>query len=538
MLPPIYYLKKLEPFSFLSNDELSEIVNGLESEIYGKDFEIFKKGKKPVRYLYLLKCGRVRLTDAHEELLDEGELFGVASVISGNPPGFTAIAKEESVCYLIKKESFLNVFNSNSRFSDFFEKILSRRLTSLLKLSKISHGYDRLYATSVFDLIAKEPVVCSPKMRIKDAAVRMNEENVGSIIIVKDDIPLGIFTQKDLIKIVAEGVSPEEEISGYMSSPVIELDENSTVMEAYLLMVSNGIDHIAVLSSGRVKGIVSNGDILLRLESFSSLLSLSRKTISLQQKELKDVVSQILDFVEDMCMKINFSDISRIASGMYDLIIKKILIEKEKEFNVSGGYCWIQTGKSGRMEMVLPEIKSVIILREEDKKIYEFIDSVCDVLKEIGFKSETRNCYNIKRFGKFRLLEEGLELFDGRFLHGDKELYREFNKIIRGKVDKAINFSANRCVTESDELSIVHGIRALSLESLAFDIKNTEERCKFVKESTPPGREIIEAYNVMTDIKLRKRFAPKTKRIDKILLKESRKIESEFKRFIKERYAI
>lgn len=538
MLPPIDYLTKIEPFSVLTEDELDEIVRGLESEIYEKGSIIFKKGGSPLRYLYLLKCGKILLSNTHEEILSEGELFGVASIISRNPPRFTAIAEEESVCYLIKRENFLNVFNSNPDFSDFFEKILSRRLTSLLRLSKISHGCEELYAASVLDLITKEPVVCSLKTKIKDAAIMMNKENVGSIIIVDEGKPLGIFTQKDLTRVIAEGISQGEEIGRHMSSPLIEIDENSTVMEAYLLMVSNGINHLVVLSNGRIEGVISNRDILLRLESFSSLLSLSRKTISLKQKDLKDVVSQILDFIEDVCVKINFSDVSRIASGMYDLIIKKILMEKEEEFKISGGYSWIQIGESGRMEAILPEVMSIIILREENKKIYEFINSVSNTLKEIGFEIEVKNCYNIERFREFKILGKRLELYDSRFLYGDKELYQEFNKILKSKVNDVIKFSVIRCLKESGEKSIVHGIRALSLEAGAFDIKNTEGRCKLIEKSTPTGREIIEAYNVIMDIDLRKKFAYKTKRIDEILLKESKKIVSEFKKFIKQKYAV
>ena len=538
MLPPIYYLKKIEPFSFLTNDELDEIIKGLESEIYGKNATIFKKGGSPLKYLYLLKCGKISLDNTHEEILGEGELFGVASVISGNSPGFTAVSNEDSVCYLINRENFLNVFNSNPMFSGFFEKILSRRLTSLLKLSKSSQGYDELYAISVFDLIARESVVCSPKTKIRDATIRMKEEDVGSIIIVKDDKPLGIFTENDLVRIVAEGISGEEIVQGYMSSPVIEIDENSTVMEAYLLMVSNGINHLVVMNNGVIKGVISNRDILLRLESFSALLSLSRRVISLEQKDLKDVVSQIMDFVENMCVKINFSDISRIASGMYDLIIKKILTEKEREFKVSGGYCWVQIEESGRMEIIFPRITSVIIIKEEDKEIYDFIDSVCDTLKEIGFEIGCRNCYNIEKFRKFKILGERLEFYDSRFLYGDKELYLEFNEILKGKIDKAIKFSAIRCVGEKDEKSVVQGIRALSLDYGAFDIKNTEGRCKLIEKSTPIGRDIIEAYDVIRDIEIRKNFAYKPKRIDDILLKESEKIVSEFREFIKQRYAI
>ncbi|WP_457549533.1 CBS domain-containing protein, partial [Archaeoglobus sp.] len=263
MLPPLEYLKGLKPFSFLSDSELKEIVDGLESEIFDKGKTIFKKGKKPVKYVYILKYGKVELNNGkNSEILTEGDMFGIASAITGNPPRFTAKALEKSVCFLIRRENFLRVFNSNQKFSEFFTKLLERRLVSLLKLSKkTSSELNMLYTAKVVDLISKKLVYCSPKTKIAEAAKIMHENRVGSIVIIENGKPVGIFTQKDLIRIVASNVPLDDEISKYMSSPVIEIDADATVMDAYLAMTSSGINHIVVVSNGDVKGVISTRDI-------------------------------------------------------------------------------------------------------------------------------------------------------------------------------------------------------------------------------------------------------------------------------------
>jgi CBS domain-containing protein len=124
MLPPAEYLRGLKPFSFLNENELKVVLEGLESDIFKSGKTIFKRGKKPLKYVYLIKCGRVELTDENsKEVLKDGDLFGVASAITGNPPRFTAKALEDTVCFLIKRDKVLDVFNTNDKFREFLRNL-------------------------------------------------------------------------------------------------------------------------------------------------------------------------------------------------------------------------------------------------------------------------------------------------------------------------------------------------------------------------------------------------------------------------------
>jgi len=549
MFPPAVYLKKLSPFSFLTKEELKEIINGLESEIFSRGEIIFEKGNSPLKYVYLLKCGRVLLIDEdndvrYKETLKEGEIFGVASVLSSNPPKLTAVADDECVCYLIKKENFLKVFNSNKEFSDFFVKLLTKRLSSLLKLSKVSKGYEHLYATPVIELVSKKPVTCFMETNIREASKLMTKENVGSVVIVdKEGKARGIFTQKDLSRVVASNISLDDEISKHMSSPVIEINEDATVMEAYLMMVSNGINHLVITADEKIKGVISSKDILLKLESFSSLLSLSRKIISLEEKELLGVMPKILECMEDMALKINFSEISRVASGIYDLIIEKIINSYQRD--LSKNIAWIKTDIAGRKEMVFPEIYSLIVYRDEkEEEIKKFINFVKGKLLNLGFDIKYLKLLpvsDIETYIENINDKELVEFYDNRLLYGDNKLYNAFLTILEKKIKDIEQISANFCISEKDDyLAIVHGLRALSIAFGIFDVKNTEERGKLLEDKIHNINisEVLESYRVVSDIKIRKKFYYKIERVDELLLKESKKILMNFKKFIGDKYAI
>jgi CBS domain-containing protein len=45
MIPPKEFIKKIRPFSFLSEDELNILISGLEVKLFQKNKTIFKKGE-------------------------------------------------------------------------------------------------------------------------------------------------------------------------------------------------------------------------------------------------------------------------------------------------------------------------------------------------------------------------------------------------------------------------------------------------------------------------------------------------------------
>lgn len=80
--------------------------------------------------------------------------------------------------------------------------------------------------------------VIEPQETIREAARRMAENDVGTLIVVDEESrPTGIVTDRDIVtRSVARGLDPEGPISGIMSSPVRWVREAAPIEEALSLM--------------------------------------------------------------------------------------------------------------------------------------------------------------------------------------------------------------------------------------------------------------------------------------------------------------
>ncbi len=96
-----------------------------------------------------------------------------------------------------------------------------------------------------------------------EAAKRMGEKRVGSLVITKDSQPIGIFAEPDLLsKVMAKGLDLHKTLVGdVMSSPLITVDENTMIREAIALMAQKRIMLLPVTREGELVGIVTGREI-------------------------------------------------------------------------------------------------------------------------------------------------------------------------------------------------------------------------------------------------------------------------------------
>ena len=118
-----------------------------------------------------------------------------------------------------------------------------------IKLSSIAH-------TTVTPLKASNSV--------KDAFKAMKENSISSVIITdSSQRPVGIFTEHDAIKIVAQKQQNNSYLSDVMSKNIFYLKEDSYIHDAYMIMEQKGYRHIIVVDENeRYVGVVSEGDFL------------------------------------------------------------------------------------------------------------------------------------------------------------------------------------------------------------------------------------------------------------------------------------
>ena len=102
-------------------------------------------------------------------------------------------------------------------------------------------------------------VTAKPDTSLKEAIDMLYKKHVGSLVITDaDNRCVGIFTERDLIRVVARNVNLESPIKKVMTSNVITIGEEASVEEARRLIVTHGVRHMPVLNSkGEVAGLFS-----------------------------------------------------------------------------------------------------------------------------------------------------------------------------------------------------------------------------------------------------------------------------------------
>lgn len=115
----------------------------------------------------------------------------------------------------------------------------------------------------VRDLTLDPVVEAEPEEAVADAADRMRFYEVGSLAVVDDGVLVGIITERDLARSVAERADPARyAVRAYMTPEPVTIDIDADVVEAGQLMLSVGVRHLPVMAGTHLAGMVSARDLL------------------------------------------------------------------------------------------------------------------------------------------------------------------------------------------------------------------------------------------------------------------------------------
>lgn len=112
-----------------------------------------------------------------------------------------------------------------------------------------------------------EPVhVISPTATLRDAAETLAFYGFGCLPVVEEDVLIGIFTEHDLVRAIAEDSDLAKlPVSEYMTPGPLSVDQSATFDAAWELMVKHGTRHVPVTHGDRVVGMVSARDVMAGL---------------------------------------------------------------------------------------------------------------------------------------------------------------------------------------------------------------------------------------------------------------------------------
>jgi len=154
----------------------------------------------------------------------------------------------------------------------------------------------------VRDVMSKNILECLPSETIQSVARAMSQKKCSAMLVVKGDRPVGIWTEKDVLRADFDTRNyVRKAISEIMSFPVKTISEKITLEEAALQLKEEGIRHYLVVDeNGARLGIITQTDIVSR-QGFEHFLHMSR-------------VSSVVTHAPSVFSETSLSEASRLMS--------------------------------------------------------------------------------------------------------------------------------------------------------------------------------------------------------------------------------
>lgn len=122
-------------------------------------------------------------------------------------------------------------------------------------------------------------MTAGPSEKVRDAIAKMVERNVGSIIVAEGGAPVGILTERDVLRIASKDVKAlGSEISRVMTKPVETIPPTTPILTAVEWMHQRKIRRLPVVGEDRkLVGIVTERDMVKWFLEKPELLQYARK---------------------------------------------------------------------------------------------------------------------------------------------------------------------------------------------------------------------------------------------------------------------
>jgi len=412
-------LGRHSPFDRLEPELLDRIARGIRIKYLEPGEVVFKEGEAVRPEFYVVVKGEVAVTQRVDgetvliDVCDDGDIFGVRALFAGRPYAASTQAKDDTLLYVLSKGQLDELLREAPRVAlffaaDFASDAPQRRDTNRLEAVSAARRHERT-GDAGEDVRRVDPVrdvlTCAPNTTIRHAASLMSQRNVGSILIVDDERrPLGIVTDSDLrSKVVGQGRDVSTLISDIMSSPVLTVDDQTTLSSLIATVMKKHLHHFAVTEDGTsatpVTGIVSEHDILKTQGSHPTVIltEISKAKTKERLRALRDQAEDLLrQYLED---EVGMGFVSNMISEINDTLIRRAIRLSLDELADRGmkssvPFCWLALGSEGREEQLLRTDQDNAILYadpgEDDEAAEAFFlelgKLVVDILVEAGFE--------------------------------------------------------------------------------------------------------------------------------------------------------
>jgi CBS domain-containing protein len=132
----------------------------------------------------------------------------------------------------------------------------------------------------VRDVMTTNVKTVRPFSTVRDVVRKMNRFGIGSVMVVEEDRPVGIITERDILQRIVEPFLDPSVIKAkdIMSTQLVTIGGDVSVEEAASLMARRKIKKLPVVENGKLVGIVTSMDVMRANPKIVGLLEELLKT--------------------------------------------------------------------------------------------------------------------------------------------------------------------------------------------------------------------------------------------------------------------
>ncbi|MCE7735892.1 MAG: CBS domain-containing protein [Candidatus Heimdallarchaeota archaeon] len=128
------------------------------------------------------------------------------------------------------------------------------------------------FSTTVKDYMQNKIIMVDVNDKLITAAQKMSDNNIGALIVMKNDNAIGMLTERDIVKAFVKQAEMEP-VSNYMSSPLITIEDKSVLGRATQLMIIKKIRRLPVTNEdGTIVGFFNLRDLMSAIHNSFSVL--------------------------------------------------------------------------------------------------------------------------------------------------------------------------------------------------------------------------------------------------------------------------
>ncbi|MEM0946515.1 MAG: DUF294 nucleotidyltransferase-like domain-containing protein [Pseudomonadota bacterium] len=384
-------LTRVAPFDRIPEDARADLSSDLQLKQVEAGGTVFAEGAI-LPGLFVIESGAVEVVSTDGDVISHrgaGEFMGERGILRGGKAILSARATQPTELLVLSTGRFQDLIDDVPEIGRWFERAGPVR-------AKPDDGpyATGLMSVQVADIMARTPVSCSADSRIVDVARTMRDRSISSVLVMRDTDLIGIVTVHDLVnKVLAEGLGGDLPVGQVMTANPITILPDAVGLDALLAMAERRINHLPVADRlGRIVGMVGRTDLFRQQAATASHMA-SEIVAALSASEMAGVMARLPELLSFLTTAGTRPDaICRRITDLTDAVTRRLLVLAEEKLGPAPvPYLWAACGSQGRREQTgVSDQDNCLILDDSASDDHDAYFSalakfVSDGMHEVGF---------------------------------------------------------------------------------------------------------------------------------------------------------